>query len=312
MTISTREQAIFAAVESVVGTAETLVGANAIQVMNLQFNPVESLRLIEREIIRQSLNPEKAVYGGALLGFTFDVELKGSGAAGTAPRMGVLLRACGLSETVVASTSVTYEPDSTLADHDAVTIGYMEGANYREATGCRGSVSFNMTTGEYGRASFTMVGKIESESETAAPTASYESTVPPAFLGATFQIGGDAYPIEALTLDVQNTISRSPDPNEDDGYGLIRVTARNCTGTVNPEAQAIDTKDWVGILRAGTNQAIQTGVIGGTGGNQWALTMAQTHFRNISYGDREALLINEIEFGAHDTDGTDNFALQFT
>ncbi|MCK7495178.1 MAG: hypothetical protein MZW92_31855 [Comamonadaceae bacterium] len=41
---------------------------------------------------------------------TFDVEIKGSGAAGTAPELGVLLKGCGFGETVVAVTSVTYAP----------------------------------------------------------------------------------------------------------------------------------------------------------------------------------------------------------
>lgn len=310
MTISTRQQAIFVAVEDVVGTAETLVGADALQIMNLQFNPTEGMRMIEREIIRQNLNPEKAVHGGSLRGFTFDVEVKGSGTEGEAPRLGRLLRACGFDETVVAATSVTYTTGSTLADHESVTIGYMEGPNYRVVKGCRGNVSAQLTTGEYARLSFTMVGHKESEAEASAPTASYESTVPPAFLGATFQIGGAAFPVESLSFDMSNTISRAPDPNQDDGYGEMRVTARNVTGSVNPEAQAIDTKDWIGILEAGTSQDIQTGVIGGTPGNQWALALDNTYFRDIGYGDREALLINDIEFGMEDPDS--DFSLQFT
>ena len=34
---------------------------------------------------------------------TFDVEMSGSGSAGTAPKYGAILKACGLSETTVTS-----------------------------------------------------------------------------------------------------------------------------------------------------------------------------------------------------------------
>ncbi len=313
MGFSVREQAIFVEVESVRGTAETLVGADIVQVQNLTMNPVADLRMIEREIIRSSLNPEQAVYGGALIELQFDVELKGSGAAGTAPRYGDLLRACGCDETVVASTSVTYNPLSDLSAHETVTIGYKEGDNYRQVRGCMGTFSINATAGEYGRITFNMKGKVESEAESAAPTGSFETTVPPAFLGATFTIGGFSAPIETVTMDIQNTVTPGINPNNADGFSdFVRVTARNTQGTVNPEVEAIGTKDYVDILRQGTSQAIATGVIGGTAGNRWALTIGQAYFREIGSGDRDELLTFEIGFGAADTDGTDDFSLQLT
>src|SRR5690349_14386461 len=108
MTISTREQALFAKLESTFGTFNTPVGADALQVMNLKPNPAENLRWVKREIISAFLNDAQGLYAGALFGFEFDVELKGSGAAGTAPRFGPLLQACGMTETIVPATSVAY------------------------------------------------------------------------------------------------------------------------------------------------------------------------------------------------------------
>lgn len=306
MGISVRQQGIFVAVEDTYNTAETLVGADALQVMNLQMKPAENLRMIEREIIRASLNPEQAVYGGSLIGFTFDAELKGSGTAGTAPLFGRLMQACGFSETVVASTSVTYAPESDLTAHKGVTIGYREGGNYRIAKGCRGNVSINLTTGQYGKLSFTMLGHISSETAATAPTPTFESTVPPAFVGATFKIGTFAAPIEALTVDMSNTIAPALNPNNSDGFGDIRITARNTQGTVNPEVELIGTKDYIALFRAGTQQAIQTGTIGGTAGNQWALSLPKAYFRNVEPGDRDSLLVYSISFGAAESSSLDD------
>ena len=103
---------LLAAVEAVPGVAETLTGADAILIENLQMSYVNE-RMNERPAIRQSFGKLAAIYGGSLAQVTFDIEIKGSGTAGTAPEAGALLQAVGMSETIVATTSVTYAMTST-------------------------------------------------------------------------------------------------------------------------------------------------------------------------------------------------------
>jgi hypothetical protein len=309
MGYSTREQAIFVEVEAVAGVAETLVGADCVQVQDLQPNLAEDLRMVEREIIRASLNPEQAVYGGALLGFQFTAELKGSGTIDVPPRYGDLLQACGMTETINAAASVVYTPNSTLSTHKTVTIGYKEGGNYRIAKGCRGTFSLDLTAGQYGKLTFNMKGRISSESAAAAPTPSFETTVPRPFVGATFVIGSFAAPISKLMLDVQNNVVVSPNPNDAEGFGEIRIVGRNTKGSVDPERELISTKDYVALFRAGTTQAIQTGTIGSVAGNRFALAIPLAYFRNPAAGARDEVLTYDIEFGAKDTDGANDFSL---
>lgn len=309
---SVKEQGIFAEVEAAYGVAETLVAADAILVQDLTFTPTESLRLIERNVINSSLNIRQALYGGSLLGFQFGVELKGSGSLGVAPQaLGDLFRACGLDETIVGATSVTYTPSSDFANFESATIGLRQGGNYRIARGCRGTVSLNYTVGQVVIASFNMIGHIESELEAAAPTPAFEAGNPPAFLDAALTMGAVEFPISALVMDMANNISISPDPNEADGYGQIRVTSRQSGGTIDPEDQDIDTKDFVGELRANTTQAILTGVIG-PATFRHALSIPLAYFKNVQFGDREELIVANVEYGAADTDGTDDFSLQLT
>lgn len=310
--ISVREQAIFVEVEATPGTPETLVAADVVQVQNLQPGFAEDLRLIERNIIRDSLNPEKAVYGGALFGFQFEVELKGSGTIDAAPRYGDLLRACGMTETVNASTSVVYTPHSTLSSMEACTIGYKEGGNYRIVTGCRGTFQIVAEGGVPAKIVFQMKGRISSETEAAAPTPSFESTIPPAFVGAAVTIGGTSVEIQQLTLDISNNVIATTNPNNADGFGAVRITGRATKGTINPLRDLINTKDFVGIFRAGTNQAIASGTIGSSAGNRWALSVPQGYLRNVTGEDRDELLTYGIEFGGADTDGTDDFSLTLT
>jgi hypothetical protein len=313
MGYSVKQQGIFVEVEASSGTAETLIDADAILIQNLQFNPTESLRLIERNVINSSLNPRKAIYGGSLLGFQFEVELKGSGTAGTAPQaLGDLLRSCGLDETIVAVTSVTYNPLSDLSQHESCTIGLRQGDNYRIAKGCRGNVSFVFPTGGICLARFNMIGHIESETQAAAPTPAFQAGTPPAFINVAFTVAATEFPIAELVLDCQNQISMAPDPNATDGFGAIRVTSRNSQLTLDPEDQGISTKDWVGLLRAGTSQAVATGTVGSSAGNRFALSVPLAYERDVQFGDREELMITNITMGCEDTDGTNDFSLVFT
>jgi hypothetical protein len=312
MPISVRNRGLFAAIEDVYGVAETLAAGDALQVMDLQPVPTEQLRMLERTIIRGSLQPGQSRYGGSLFGFSFGVELKGSGAAGTAPRLGRLLRACGIKETIVVSTSVTYQPESDLAEHDSVTIGYREGPNRRVIAGCRGNVAFDLNGGQYGRLNFTMLGHISEEVEGALATPTFETTLPEPFLNATFVIGSYAASIASMTLDLTNTVAVSPNPNSADGFGEVRVTARNTQGSVNPEAEDISDKNFIAELRAGTQQVIQTGVIGSSAGNRWAVSVPKSYWLNLAYGDRESLLTFDGSFGCVETSGDDEWSLQLT
>ncbi len=109
MTFAIKEEALWAAIEATYNTEETIVATDVLEVENLQANPAESIKIIERNIVQQSLAGQPVQYGGSLFGFSFDVEYKGGGAAGTASRMSRLLSACACKETIVASTSVTHE-----------------------------------------------------------------------------------------------------------------------------------------------------------------------------------------------------------
>lgn len=313
MTIAKKETAIWVQVQSAVGAIATITATDVLQAMSLQANPAESARIVERLIIQNSLAPEPSQYGGSLFGFTFEVELKGSGTAGTAPRIGRLLRACGMAETVVASTSVTYQPSSDVPNHDVVTIFYREGPNLRKIIDCRGNCSFTFETGGLLKANFTMMGRISSEAVEAAPAQTVEATRGPVFIGADFQSDADTAAIASLSIDLGNTMSIAPDPNDANGYGEIRVTERKIAGSFDPEANSIAVKDWVGEFRAASLFAVQTGVIGPTAGNQVSVSMPQCQFQNVAEGDRAALLVYDMTYGAFPTSaGDDDLAIQFT
>lgn len=313
MTFAIKEEALWAAVEAVYNTGETIVAGDVLEIENLQANPTESVKIIERNIVRNSLAPDVHQYGGSLFGFAFDVELKGGGSAGVAPRMGRLLQACGCKETIVAVTSVTYEPESDTSLHDSLTIWMKEGPNLRKITGARGTVSCAVESGDRFMLSFTFIGHILSEAAAAAPSETFETTVPPIFKGAAFTADAVTTAIGKLAIDLGNTMAIAPDPNSADSFGVIRISSRKVVGSFDPEAQSIAVQDPIGDLRAATEFAIATGVIGVTAGNRWAVNLPRCQYANVGPGDRDATRIYELSFNGYPTvSGDDDVAFQLT
>ena len=73
--------------------------------------PALNLSNVQRGIIKQTFGdmPHLVDQNGNTT-LTLEVELKGSGTAGTAPDWSPLMKACGSLETIVALTSVSYQP----------------------------------------------------------------------------------------------------------------------------------------------------------------------------------------------------------
>ena len=122
MALLLRKRLIVIETESSYGTDPTPDGADAVLVRDLSITP-QSSDVVSRDLIRPFLGASQQLLANTRVECTFSVELAGSGAAGTAPQYGKALKACGLAETVVANTSVTYDPVS--ASFSSVTIHYI-------------------------------------------------------------------------------------------------------------------------------------------------------------------------------------------
>jgi hypothetical protein len=89
-----------------------VAGTNAILVEDVKW-AFASSRMFQRNPVRASLAKLAPMYAGTLITVSGKVEIKGSGAAGTAPEIAPLLRGAASSRDIVGGTSVTYKPTST-------------------------------------------------------------------------------------------------------------------------------------------------------------------------------------------------------
>ena len=305
----TQRTQLAAKAEETEGTAIALAGANALLVQNPQFKPNTPPNT--RENVTASLSRFASVPGARYATMEFDVELKGSGSAGTAPALGTLLKACGFGESVVESTSVTYTPASSGISSLTMAM-YMDGI-IKSIWGARGTVSLKIETGKYGLFHFVFTGA-DFSVETGAMLSSgvsYEATLPPAFLDASFTVDSYAALVGSLEFNMNNTVALRQDANAESGYLSAVITKREPSLSIDPEMVTVAVYDFYGELRSGTVGAL-TLTLGASAGNICTITAPKVQYTGITPGDRDGVRSLGIDCQLNRNAGDDELSLAFT
>ena len=306
----TRKRLILVKKESTYGTDSTPAGTDALLVRNLEITPIEA-DVVSRELIQPFLGNSPQLIANTRVSLTFQVELAGSGTAGTAPRYGAVLQACGFSETIVATTSVTYAPVS--ASFSSATIYFNNDGILHKATGCRGSFVLNAEVGQIPTIDFTMIGVYNAPTDTAAPAATYSNQGSPLIFKegntSAFQFFSYSGCLQSVSFDVANeTVYREL-------VGCTKeviITDRAPNGTVMIEAVALATKDFFNIAQTETTGNL-TFLHGTTAGNRVTFTAGQCDISNPSYGDQDGIQMLNIPYVAVPTTaGNDELSIAYT
>lgn len=311
--ILSNRQVIAAKVETTEGTAIALAGADA---NNLIMEPTfeADVPMYERSFLDNSLSPQKAIATTRLARLSFKVEAKGSGTAGIAPALGKLLRACGFAETVVAVTSVTYNPTSALANIPTLSLAIYKDGLRKAIKGARGNVKYSAKAGEPGMFEFEFTGVYDEVTDVAIITPSgVETTVPVALLSATFSIASFSAFVSQLTFDMGNTLAPRGDINQASGYISTLLTKRNPKGSFDPEDELVATHDFYGRWLAGTTGAL-TWKHQGSAGNIATFTVPACQYMKLSEADRNGIAVLNSDFlmARSSTGGDDELSIAFT
>jgi hypothetical protein len=201
----TRKRLIQVKKESTYGTDSTPAGTDALLVRNLEITPIEA-DVVSRDLIRPYIGNNPQLLANTRVSITFQVELCGSGTAGTAPRYGAILQAAGMSETIVASTSVTYAPVSSA--FSSATIYFNNDGIRHILTGCRGSFTLNAEVGQIPTIDFTMIGVYNAPTDTAQPATTYSAQASPLIFRqgntSNFEFFSYAGCLQSVSLDIAN------------------------------------------------------------------------------------------------------------
>jgi hypothetical protein len=311
MPLLTRKRLILAKAESTYGTDSTPAGTDAVLVRDLSITPQQS-ETVDRQLIRPYLGASQQLLANTRVEVTFQVELAGSGTAGTAPRFGSILKACGFSETIVSSTSVTYAPVSS--SFSSVTLYYNVDGVLHKVTGCRGTFTINGTVGEIPYIEFTMTGIYNAPTDTAAPSTTYSNQASPLVFKqgntSSFQLLSYAGCLQSVELSIGNEVAYRELVN---CTKEVLITNRAVTGTLMIEAVTIATKDYFAAALTDSTLGNLQFTHGTTAGNRVVVSSSTIDIGDVSYDDSDGIQMLSIPVVAvPGSSGNDEISIAFT
>ena len=295
--------------EAVEGTFETLAGADVVPVMNFSFKPTTEIG--EQTNVSSSLSRWASIAGARSAVMEFDMELKGSGTAGTAPAFGKLLLACGFAETLVAITSATYKPASS-AISSMSFAAYLDG-KIKKLWGARGDVSLKLEKGKPAIFHFVFTGADYSDTDGAMLTTGvvYEATKPIPFMSSTFLIDSYAAIVGSLEFKMNNVVALRPDINAISGHKSAVITERKPTMSMDPEEVLVATYDFYTKLKTHSEGAL-TLALTGSAGNIATVTAPKVQYVGINPGDKSGILSLGIDCHLNRNAGDDEIVIAMT
>jgi hypothetical protein len=289
----TRKRLLLAKIETVVGTDSVPTGTDALLVSNLEIQPLQ-LELIDRELVRGNLGNSEKLVGQRLVGISFDVEIAGSGTAGTAPKWGALMQACGFSETIVAVTSVTYAPVSSA--FKSATLYYFADGVRHTITGCRGTWSMSMEVGAIPKISYEFTGIFNAPTDTANPTGTFTNQANPLVVNSAnttpLQVHGYAACLSAFSLDLAN---ETPFRQLAGCTQEVMITDRKPEGEVMIEAPTLAAKNYFTVA-SGQTLGQFSFTHGTTAGNICTFTAPTCNLGSPEYDDSDGIIMLKLPF----------------
>lgn len=301
---------LWAKIESTYATDPTPTSTDSIITTGLNVQPYNG-NVVSLDIDEPVLGGSQSINTGPYVTVSFGVYLAGSGTAGTAPYWGVLMRACGYSETVTPATSVAYDPVST--GFESVTLYFNVDGQRQVITGARGDFSISMGKGEIPVINFTFTGLY------ARPTASAMTLDKSAFNDPvpvtkdntpTFTLQGYSALAESFSMSQNNNIVYR---NVIGGESVL-LTNRSPSGQFLIEAPAIGTKDF--FAAAESHNGVTTGAFqiihGTTAGNICTIDAPATQLTSISEQNSDDIEMYQMDASFLNDSGDDDFSITLT
>jgi len=306
-----RKRSILAKAESSYGSDPTPTGsANYVQVIDLNIEPIVSDE-VSRDLIRPYMGNYEVIPANTRVNVTFDVEMAGSGSAGTAPKYGAILKACGLSENITGGNTVTYAPVATPSDSVTLFVNY-DGIRHK-VTGARGTFSINCEVNNIPRISFSLTGLFTAPTDTALPTVTVSNQASPLIFknGSTsnFSIFGFSAALQSWNLDFNNEVIYRELVG---GTKEVLITDRRPSGTAVIENPSLSAHNFFTDY-TGTSTGTNTWLHGTAAGNRVTVSCPQTDLGQPTYEESDGITMLSLPFYATPTASANNeFSLVYT
>lgn len=306
-----RNQILLAGIEDEAGVLETLTGANAIK-CGIASAEVDGKQLND-PYVRNSISAEPERFVNKTVRISIPVAVKGSGAAGTVPEFGPLLRACALKQDIIlvesTPTKVEYTPRNKGDEMETCSIYLYKDGLVIQACGCMGELSFMGQAGEFAMFNFEMQGKFVTAKDEANPTPTYQNVDPVEVKSAGFAFGAWADAVaRSFGFNTGNTLVSRPNVNAADGLEPYLVTARDPRWQARIEAVLEDDNTfWADYIARDTSALAFAH--GSEAGNIVEFAAAKANFAAPRTDAEDSILIYDLGGQLLETSGEDNFKI---
>ncbi|SMF83073.1 hypothetical protein SAMN06265365_14845 [Tistlia consotensis] len=297
-----RKKALISKIETTYGTDPTPTGAtDAILAHDINLRPLQSQK-VERPHDTPFFGSRPAILTNVHVALSFGVEIAGAGTAGDAPAYGPLLRACGLAETLTATTDAQYDPVSTGIESVGNYLN-IDGVQ-QKILGYRANLQMSFRPSALSTFTFDGLGLFTTPTDTAAPivdVSGFQVPVPVSDANTDFTVNGVAVPMEELTFDFGNQVNAIFRVGEE----KVSIVDRKVSGSMLVKADTLAIFDPFTIARNRTQVPIQV-VHGITAGNIVQVDADLCELDEPQYQESNGEVMYRIPFMAVPSDAGDD------
>lgn len=311
MPLNMSNMVLLAMKQTALGTPATpLPGTHAILCRGLAPKPIKA-KFVERKLLRGSKGNSGSLAGGIHNGFEFEVELAGSGTAGTAPKFAPLLLGCNMNETLSAGVSAVYQPHNVEGDY--LTLwAYLDGVLFKMPD-AKGTVSLVLNSEDIPVMKYSFLGRYEAPSDAPVPpgivfTGFQQPLIVNDLNTQTLSLSGIELVTQSFTLDLGNKLVFKDLPNSSG----VRSPDRKATASAVFEMTKVATRNWAEDVRLGSEMPLSI-LHGTTAGNRVGITAPKLSFNqepSLSDSDGTAMLSGS--FDVKPNLSNDELVLSFT
>ena len=301
-----KREVLLAKIETTYGTDPTpTTASDAIIAIDLDFK--ETAPPGERPIRKEALSREQFFLGERFAEITFKAEILGSGSVALPPRVGALIRACSMTETISSGVNVEYTPSASTDTQESVTFYLYRGGRVHEINGAVGTIKGVCEAGNLAMLEFSFMGLYNDPTLAGIPTdAVYDTTTGICKNGTVSYNSRTTLISNTMSFDLQNTVAKRPSLSATDAIAGFHITDRNPIASFNPELTIETSYDFRGDAFTNTRE------LSYTVGSFLTITIPAFNPYFPEFNDVEGLLHETIQGQCVESSGNDEIKLTFT
>jgi len=175
-------------------------------------------------------------------------------------------------------------------------VGYfLDGTKYMIA-GARGNLSVELRAGEPAFLMFEYQGVLESITDTALLSPTYESTIPIAFLNVGASIHDLAAIFTQISIDMGNILAERTSANAAKGILSFKLTGRAPSGSIDPEMELIADHDFYGRYISGATGRIYAELPSANAGEKITIAGPRVQYAGVGQSERDQIAVVSLDF----------------